>query len=89
MNTEQAVVLGGLAVVAAVAYAWKWRKNYVLNMAERKIRSSIPTDVVGGADISLDDIGEFDGIAEFTCLQPCCYTPIDEPLEIWIDPDDE
>lgn len=69
--------LAGLALgVAAGAYAWKWRKNYVEQQIEAAILGQVPNDIIPDPDYELADVAEFDAIAEFTCMESCCYTPL-------------
>jgi hypothetical protein len=75
MSTSKKILASaaGLALAAgAAAYGVRWRRNYRAVMWERDVRSEIPEDIVGGLDITMDEIGEFEGLVDFTCMEPCC-----------------
>lgn len=73
-------VAGASLAAGAGAYAYRWRKRYKEILADRQIEAMImdmvPEDVIGGSDVDLGEIAEFDSIAEYTCMDPCCYTPL-------------
>jgi hypothetical protein len=72
--------IAGAIAGAAGAYAWKWAKNYRAVLAEKMIEAAImdmvPEDVIPGSDIDLADVADFDAIVTFSCMDPCCYTPL-------------
>ena len=91
MSTSNKILAAaaGLALAAgAAAYGWRWRRNYQVVQWERDVRSSIPEEAGGGVDLTMEEIGEFEEIAEFTCLEPCCFEPEDDDVDIWADPDE-
>jgi hypothetical protein len=67
----------GLALGAAAAvYGYRWRRNYVETQVEAAILGQVPNDIIPDPDFELADVAEFDAIAEYTCMESCCYTPL-------------
>ena len=99
---NKGILAAGLAVGAVTGYVWKRRKDTRADRAAREhvarlYRDQIPGDVIEGGLGCVDDLYEFDDIATYTCMAPCCYVPltqdeveayglpVGEDGETWID----
>lgn len=92
MSTEKKIILGLATAGAAAAYGWAWRRRYNRVRDEYRMRLQIVEDAVPGAELIRAEMEEFDSLAEFTCLQPCCYEFEDGDSGVvhrfWVDPND-
>lgn len=92
MSTSRRAALGVAVAGAAAAYGWTWRRRYNRVRDDHRMRLLIEDDAVPGAELSRAEMEEFDSLAEFTCLLPCCYAFEDGDSAVihrfWVGPDD-
>lgn len=59
-------IIAGVVAAGLAAYGWKWRQNYVRNLAILEAQG--PIDIAGPADLSVEELMAFEEITDFAYM---------------------